>query len=236
MFTILLVFRLTASGLLYKSEENSDDGLIFCVPYSNHVRFYTKAKRQTKNCAITTTLLIIIYLQCSSIELKRFLDFLQPNKVERIVPKRPGLSVIDRYTFSRCEFTMDQSSSISEYEDSMAMLTDDNETPDKMCDPSVTAANSKTIANALLTEPENMDAENGSETDKENDSFSSPLSSQQPKSQHQNAFAAAEEIIKSIHFDLDRNSKDEKYIYSESFIEKLMTLHKIYEPITGVRL
>jgi hypothetical protein len=130
---------------------------------------------------------------------------------------------------------MDESSSISEYEDSMAMLTDDNETLDKVCDPLATPARDKSKV-LLPTETETMDTENGSEEEKENDSFSSPLSSQQAKSQqHQSAFAAAEEILKSIHLDLDRNSKDAKYIYTESFIEKLITLHKIYEPITGVR-
>lgn len=34
--TPTIAIRLTASGLLYKSEA-SEDGLVFCVPYSNHV-------------------------------------------------------------------------------------------------------------------------------------------------------------------------------------------------------
>ena len=55
-----IAIRLTASGLLYKSEEKSDDGLIFCVPYSNHVSFLYLLVEKT-NCLILINLMSFIY-------------------------------------------------------------------------------------------------------------------------------------------------------------------------------
>lgn len=66
-----IAIALTASGLLHRPT-NRDEGLLFTVPYSNH---------------------------CSASELAKFLQFLKPRKIERIVQasKSKGRSVISDY-------------------------------------------------------------------------------------------------------------------------------------------
>ena len=215
-----IAIKLTASGLLYKSSKFKDDELIFTVPYSNH---------------------------SSASELAKCLDFLQPSLVERIVKtnaKKQGVSVIDSYlaTITAAEMTDDITS------DSMELSSFDSpvfksQVPDyfysavSQCLSPMPIAPTGTEDTALS---EDMDEEISLE-------FESPLipvASQKStlpttiSGELDEVVTNANSIIISICSDLDQFEEDNNndYIYSNAFVEKLMSLHKIYQPFTGVPL
>ena len=201
-----IAIKLTASGLLHNvSKQKDDDELVFTVPYSNH---------------------------SSPKELSKCLEFLQPKLVERIVTIGANVlhtsSVIDKYlaAIKQAEMTDDDTFS---YADSMEIS---DVAPFKSQMPNYFhSANGRGQQALEITEDETLESD-----DYKVVSPSVPVASTQTPSSliesRNDAMANASKIISSIHSDLDK-FKDE-YIYTEEFINKLISLHKIYQPITGI--
>lgn len=208
-----IAIKLTASGLLHKSTKTKDDDLIFTVPYSNH---------------------------SSASELAEFLDFLQPPLIERIVVtegRKLGSSVIDSYlaTIKPAELT-DDSSSDSMDQSSFDCATYKSQVPDFFQSAISQLPVGAIEAHTALSE----------DLDSELMEYGSPAVSpataksevSEPVGQTitmtPNWMTKASAVIASVNLDLSQFGDD--HIYSEEFIEKLMSLHRIYEPITGISM
>ncbi|KAI9556758.1 hypothetical protein GHT06_016549 [Daphnia sinensis] len=211
-----IAIKLTASGLLYKSSNFKDDELIFTVPYSNH---------------------------SSASELAKFLDFLQPAMVERIVSthgnKSGGTSVIDCYMSKiKAEMTDDASSDSMEIS-IFASSAFKSQVPDYFCS-AVSRIPSPDAIAAMETENTALSEDIDIEVPLEKiDRFSILNAMEKPLPKPENFNAIMEEadaLIASIVSDLDQFHEDgnEDYIYSDAFIEKLMALNTVYQPLTGI--
>jgi hypothetical protein len=215
-----IAIKLTASGLLYNSSKFKDDELIFTVPYSNH---------------------------SSASELAQFLDFLHPNSVERIVktkPQKSVSSVIDSYLATRkaAEMTDDitsDSMELSSFESPVfkSQVSDFFHSAVSQFQSPEPIATVETEYTALT---EDMDDEIPMELESpiipvatQKSPFSTIISGEL-----EDAVTKANSIIVSIFSDLDQIKEDHNndYIYSDDLIEKLISLHKIYQPFTGVPL
>ncbi|XP_057373716.1 5' exonuclease Apollo-like [Daphnia carinata] len=210
-----IAIKLTASGLFYKSEKFKDDELIFTVSYSNH---------------------------SSASELAKFLDFLQPAVVERIVSthgnKSGCSSVIDSYVskMKAAEMTDDVSSDSMEIS-IFAGPSFKSQVPDFFCS-AVSRIQSPHAIAVMETEntalSEDMDVEVPLERFSILNAIEKPPLASEPE--NLNVMEKANELIASILSDLDQFHEDdnEDYIYSSAFIEKLMALNMVYEPVTGI--
>lgn len=205
-----IAIRLTASGLLQQISSKSDD-LIFNVLYSNH---------------------------SSASELTQFLDFLKPRLVERIVKKenKPASSVIDCYLATiKAEMT-DDTSSLS---DSMEVSSFDgapfkSQMPDyfhSAVSRNQSPKGTGTEETALTEDMDSLPIVFGSPLISVAEQ--KPLSVSKPMDL-EGLVANADRVISSIESDL--NQFEEDYIYTEPFIEKLISLTKLYQPITGISL
>ncbi len=215
-----IAIKLTASGLLYKSSKFKDDELIFTVPYSNH---------------------------SSASELAECLDFLQPGLVERIVrtnTQKSGLSVIDRYlaTIKAAEMTDDITS------DSMEISSFDSpvfksQAPDYFYS-AVSQFQSPMLIAPTGTEDTALSEDMDEEVPLELGSPLIPVAAQRSplltttSGELDEIVTEADPIIISMCSDLDQIEEDNNndYVYSNAFVEKLMSLHKIYQPFTGIPL
>ncbi|KZS16346.1 Uncharacterized protein APZ42_017968 [Daphnia magna] len=214
-----IAIKLTASGLLYKSQNFKDDELIFTVPYSNH---------------------------SSASELAKFLDFLQPTTVERIISTHGnnsgGSSVIDSYVskMKGAEMTDDASSDSTE----SSFFTGPafkSQVPDYFCSAVSRIHSPDAIAvmeteNTALSEDMDVEAPLGKfGRFSILNAIEKPLMASKPENLNV-VTEEANELIASIVSDLDRFHEDgnEDYIYSDAFIEKLMALNMIYQPLTGI--
>lgn len=216
--TPTIAIKLTASGLLYKSQNFKDDELIFTVPYSNH---------------------------SSASELARFLAFLQPTMVERIIStcdKKPGVSVIDSYltTINAAELTDDASSDSMEVS-VFVSPSFESQVPDYFC-----SAVSRIQSPIMVKETENtalsedLDIEMPLVTSGRFsvlDGVPKPPLISKPANMNFNV-DEADELIASIASDLDRfhEGGNDDYIYSSAFIEKLTALHMVYQSHTGINM
>lgn len=205
-----IAIKLTASGFLASASKSKDDELIMTVPYSNH---------------------------CSSSELGKFLDFLQPRLIERIVVdgKTPTSSIIGIYlATNRAELTEDSSSFSeassldgtpfkSQLPDYFHSAVSHNQSPKILAEGTEETALSEDMDTSLM----------GTKDPSISVAVSKPLSS--PNSVNIEEFVEnASRMISSINADLQQFTAD--YIYKEAFIEKLISLAKIYEPVTGIFL
>ena len=209
-----IAIKLTASGLLYTSSKFKDDELIFTVPYSNH---------------------------SSASELAKCLDFLQPSSVERIVktnPHKAGSSVIDSYlaTIKAAELTDDITS------DSMELSSFESPVLKSQVSDYFSSAVSK--FESPLPHDTALSEDMDDEIPLEWKSPVIPVAAQKSPSttiiseELEDAITKANSIIVSIFSDLDqfKEENNNDTIYSDAFIEKLMSLHKIYQPLTGVSM
>ena len=209
-----IAIKLTASGLLYTSSKFKDDELIFTVPYSNH---------------------------SSASELAKCLDFLQPNSVERIVKTnlhKAGSSVIDSYlaTIKAAELTDDITS------DSMELSSFESPVLKSQVSDYFSSAVSK--FESPLPHDTALSEDMDDEIPIELKSPVIPVAAQKSPSsttiseELEDVITKANSIIVSIFSDLDqfKEENNNDNIYSDAFIEKLMSLHKIYQPLTGVSM
>ena len=212
--TIAIV--LTASGLLYSSAAAGPrtrgaaavDKFIFTVRYSNH---------------------------CSASELAKFLNFLQPINVVRIVDPPPGnkksssgQSVIDLYVAGRKEQNISSSAEMSsDMEEATVGSYDElfiqqqQIVPDELMDTSFQSAEDDDIPQTASVNSAGYQTPD-----------SQPSTPAQP-SANEKAIAQATAAIRSINAELDA-AENERIIYSTSFMSKLMALAGIYEPLTGI--
>ena len=202
-----IVIKLTASGLLYKTPRtNQEDDVIFTVPYSNH---------------------------SSASELAEFVHFLKPRLIERINPTSGGAkrsnSVIDSYLASNnpAEMTDDTSSDSTEQNS-----VDGSPYKSPISDFFPSAA-------SHLLEAIEMEHAALSEDSDYMECCGSPSPGVlEPVGETitviPNWMAKAKAIMDSVESDLTQYGDD--HIYTEEFIEKLMSLHRTYEPITGLSM
>lgn len=216
-----IAIKLTASGLLYKSTKFKDDELIFTVPYSNH---------------------------SSASELAKCLDFLQPGLVERIVrtnSQKPGLSIIDKFhsylaTIKAAEMTDDITS------DSMEISSFDSpvfnsQAPDYFYS-AVSQFQSPMPIAPTGTEDTALSEDMDEELPLELESPRIPVAAQTSplltttSGELDEVVTEVDSIVFSICSDLDQfgeENNNEYTLYSDAF-EKLMSLHKIYQPFTDI--
>ena len=116
----------------------------------------------------------------------------------------------------------------------MAMLTDD-EAQETNYIPFTAPGNDQVqvLADAETMKDNNMDEEVSQVGGKENNFSTFQRSA---KIQHLSPFVAAKQILDSICLELNGHLEDPDYIHTDFVLEKLMALHKIYEPVTGIHL
>lgn len=149
---------------------------------------------------------------CSASELTTFLEFVQPARIEKIVApssKKPVLeSVISNYLSSRAV-------------DVPAEITDDMEATEN-------GDFQELYIKERGEEDESVDEHRG-ETQ---DPLGTSVPCQSTSNEEEEVISRAQEVITSIHLELDQN--DPKHIYSSVIIEKLRSLTEIYAPLTGI--
>lgn len=213
-----IAIRMTAWGSANgASSKLKEDELIVTVPYSNH---------------------------CSSSELKEFLDFVQPQLVERIVQKQhtPHMSVIDFYSpVIRDAMTDDSSCSLDSAElSSFDGAPFKTQRPHDYFQSAVNHNQSPAVldltADEMAALSEDMDSPVAGAV---HSPLPPPDLSQKPGPDGKSidvegAVAKASRLLSSINSDLKRF--DDDYIYTEPFLEKLIALTKVYQPVTGIGL
>ena len=168
---------------------------------------------------------------CSATELSEFLDFIQPRLIERIVPTsgvaKRGNSVIDSYLASNSPAEMtDDTSFDSTEQNSLDFPPYKSQVPD-FFQSAVSQLSVATEQTALSEDLDSME-------------LSGPPSPQVSEPVGEtivvtpNWMLNAKAIIDSVKSDLSHYGDD--HIYTEEFIEKLMSLHRTYEPITGLSI
>lgn len=236
--TIAIV--LTASGLLRSSgpktrngikstddEAESTERLVYTVSYSNH---------------------------CCASELAKFLSFLRPAKVERIVDRRinnssANPSVIDLYLASKSSGSCSQLSSDMEdtangdYDELyFASQKKTGASQEELMETSFHSAASEDMLPATpptssgFQTPENQPALAISTTQSEEVFVQTGLLTvEEPPPPPDDWEAKAESLLVAINAQLDECQGDPgDVIYSPSFVSKLLALTKIYEPVTGI--
>lgn len=161
----------------------------------------------------------------SASELARCLNYLQPTIVERIVQsptRKPVTSVVINYQNNRpAELTSDSDS--METEEFMPPVHR-SQKPDEYFTPASAAT--------LLLPPIEPSSQSQESTDEIVSSrASSTSSSRDPTEVEGDVARRAEEVIASLHADMDA---DGRCVYTDGFIKKLIGLAKIYEPVTGI--
>lgn len=200
-----IVITLTASGFLNGSGKPRERDMTYTVPYSNH---------------------------CSASELKQFLEFLQPELVDRIVPlkKKPihHASIIDNYLSAKpAELTDDDSTEVDvscdeRYDETSSFNTEEPE--------EFLSAKSSLISQALSGKTSTVEQKEGSKSVNKD-----PAVSAEPDEVNETSAALTEarRMIDALNKNLDDNPAEE-YIHSSEFIEQLQTLTKLYRPISGL--